>query len=108
MEGMAFNLACRNLAFFPSIFNTAFKGFALGLWRWNNVPEAGYELLPRFFWVWSDFEAEAIRRWSSKLSPWHQPIVGGNLFLDLLAFFRVWDRQHYDNKIRDFKRDKNI
>ena len=107
MEGMAFNLACRNLGIFSVDIQHGLQGdlhWAYG--RWNNVPEAGYELLPRFFWVWSDFEAEAIRRWSSKLSPWHQPIVGGNLFLDLWRSSECGIVKHYDNKIRDFKRDK--
>ena len=108
IAGMAFNLACRKMGVISVDIQHGLQGdlhWAYG--RWNNVPEAGYELLPRFFWVWGDFEAEAIRRWSSKLSPWHQPIVGGNLFLDLWRSSESEIVKYYDNKIGTAKRNKN-
>jgi hypothetical protein len=105
--GMALNLACRNLGIISVDIQHGLQGdlhWAYG--RWNNVPEIGYELLPKVFWVWSDFEAEAIRRWSSRLSPWHQPIVGGNLFLDLWRSSNNEIVKYYDEKIRNVKREK--
>jgi len=74
--------------------------------RWNNVPETGYELLPRFFWVWSDLEAEAIKGWSSRVSEWHRPIVGGNLFLHLWRSSENEIVKYYDKKIEKAKRGR--
>jgi hypothetical protein len=48
---------------------------------WHRFPAGGYELLPAFFWCWSATEAAVIAKWSSHL-PVHQPMVGGNLFLE--------------------------
>jgi hypothetical protein len=42
------------------------------------VPEDGWELLPRYFWVWSNHEAEAIDAWRRGVDD-HEPVVGGNL-----------------------------
>lgn len=105
--GMAFNLACRRLGIVSVDIQHGLQGdlhWAYG--RWRNVPEEGYEVLPRFFWVWSDVEAEAIRRWSSPHSPWHQPIAGGNLFLDIWQSSDNEMVNYYDEKIGDFKREK--
>jgi len=105
--GMAFNLACRNLGIVSIDIQHGLQGdlhWAYG--RWSNIPEKGYELLPKFFWVWSEFEAEAIRRWSSRLSPWHQPIVGRNHFLDLWRSSNNEMVKYYDEKIGNVKREK--
>jgi hypothetical protein len=51
--------------------------------RWNRVPSAGFELMPSWFWCWSDAEVEAIRRWSDGTQGVHRAIAGGNLFLDM-------------------------
>jgi hypothetical protein len=107
ITGMAFNLACHHLGIITIDIQHGLQGhlhWAYG--RWGNVPEAGFELLPKFFWVWSDFEAEAIRKWSSRLSPWHQPIIGGNLFLDLWRSSNNEIVQYYDEKIGNVKREK--
>jgi len=107
IAGMAFNLACRRMGIVSVDIQHGLQGdlhWAYG--RWNKVPKKGYELLPKFFWVWSDFEAEAIRRWSSGLSSWHRPIVGGNLFLDLWRSPESEIVKYYDNKIGNFKRSK--
>jgi len=105
--GMAFNLACRNLGIISVDIQHGLQGdlhWAYG--RWNNVPETGYQLLPRFFWVWSDFEAEAIKRWNSRVSEWHQPVIGGNLFLDVWRFSENEIVKYYDNEIGNVKRNK--
>ncbi|MBS3918870.1 MAG: hypothetical protein KG012_08285 [Deltaproteobacteria bacterium] len=105
--GMAFNLACRKAGVISADIQHGLQGnlhWAYG--RWNNMPETGYELLPKFFWVWSDFEAEAIREWSSRVSEWHRPNVSGNLFLDLWRSSESEMVKYYDNKIGNFKRNK--
>jgi hypothetical protein len=105
--GMAFNLACHNLGVFSVDIQHGLQGdlhWAYG--RWNNVPETGYELLPRFFWVWSDLEAEAIRGWSSRVSEWHRPTVGGNLFLDLWRSSENEIVKYYDERIEKAKRNR--
>jgi hypothetical protein len=51
--------------------------------RWNKVPSAGFELMPSWFWCWSETEVEAIRRWSDGTQGVHRAIAGGNLFIDM-------------------------
>ncbi len=51
--------------------------------RWNRMPRAGFELMPSWFWCWSEAEVEAIRRWSDGSEGSHRAIAGGNLFLDM-------------------------
>jgi hypothetical protein len=105
--GMAFNLACHNLGVFSVDIQHGLQGdlhWAYG--RWNNVPETGYELLPRFFWVWSDLEAEAIRGWNSRVSEWHRPTVGGNLFLDLWRSSENEIVKYFDERMGKAKRNR--
>ena len=80
-ESMALLLAAHQLGI-PTIdiqhgsqeFHVAYDG-------WHRFPAAGYELLPAFFWCWSTTETQVIANWSRDL-PVHQPIDGGNLFLE--------------------------
>lgn len=84
MVGFAFNLACRELDI-PSmdIQHGAQGDLHRAYGRWHKVPKDGYELLPTYFWCWSDYEADAINRWSIDVTPSHRAIAGGNLFLEL-------------------------
>jgi hypothetical protein len=50
--------------------------------RWSGLPEGGWDLLPDRFWCWSEVEAAAIRAWSP-VDGRHQPLVGGNPWLEL-------------------------
>lgn len=104
IEGMAFNLACRKLGITSVDIQHGLQGdlhWAYGCWK--NVPEIGYELLPRIFWVWSDVEGDAIKRWSSKVPQWHRPLVGGNLFLDLWRSSGNHIVRYYDERIEHAK-----
>lgn len=51
-----------------------------GYARWQNVPVGGYELLPRWFWCWSESERASISQWASLTSGAHDVRVGGNPF----------------------------
>lgn len=55
--------------------------FAYG--GWSKVPLQGYELLPAYFWCWSQDEVAVIRKWTEGTKGAHQPVAGGNLFLNL-------------------------
>lgn len=81
--GMAFILACNEFGI-PSIdIQHGVQGdLHVGYGRWNAVSDDGYNLLPDFFWCWSDDEAHNIYSWSGDNSKRHKPIVGGNLFLE--------------------------
>jgi len=82
--GMAFNLACRELGI-PSVdIQHGVQGdLHRAYGRWNKLPEAGYELLPTIFWVWSEDEAKAINKWNIRVKQWHRPFIGGNPWLNL-------------------------
>lgn len=49
--------------------------------RWTRVPISGYELLPDYFWNWSQLHKETIEKWRPPGFTHHQPLVGGNLWL---------------------------
>lgn len=106
--GYAFNLACRELGV-PSIdIQHGVQGdLHLAYGSWYKVPKTGYELLPSFFWCWSDFEAKAIRKWSEKVSKWHKPIVGGNLLLNRWLYYDSDFIKHYDQLILKLKKTYN-
>lgn len=84
IEGMAFNLACQRNNI-PSIdIQHGFQGdLHRAYGQWNRVPFHGFELLPSFFWVWSEYEAKVIEMWNKTVSGVHQPFVGGNPWLDV-------------------------
>jgi hypothetical protein len=46
---------------------------------WKKVPNIGYMLLPRKYFVWSDIECETINSWGEKVG--HVACKTGNLFL---------------------------
>lgn len=102
--GMAYNLACRRLGI-PSVdIQHGFQGDlnpAYG--RWNKIPATGYELLPRYFLVWSKREEEVISKWSRKASSWHKPIVAGNLWLNAWKNGNDEIVHLYDQKITTIK-----
>jgi hypothetical protein len=80
IDAMAFVLACRT-AGIPSVdIQHGMQGAmhpAYG--QWSAVPDSGYALLPRYFWVWSEEEKGHIDSWRPDGD--HEPIVGGNPFL---------------------------
>lgn len=105
-DGFALTLACRELGI-PSIDiqHGAQGEFHHAYGRWSNVPETGFELLPSLFWCWNESDADTIRQWSSKVSKYHKPIVGGNLWL------AEWQGNnefvlYYDNLINTIKESK--
>ena len=84
LEGMAFNLACRDLGI-PSVdLQHGLQGdLHVAYGRWKSLPQGGYELLPSMFWCWSNYEAASIKKWFAKPSLGHSAFVGGNLFLEM-------------------------
>jgi len=49
--------------------------------NWTQVPEEGYELIPDYYWVWSEDSTPALDSWPRKSSHNLAPIVAGHLFM---------------------------
>jgi hypothetical protein len=49
--------------------------------NWNNVPKSGFELLPKYFWIWEHRFRNKFDKWMQKQN-FHKVIVGGNLWYD--------------------------
>lgn len=85
VEGMAFNLACRELGI-PSVELQHGGGFEGDLHvayaAWTKVPQDGYALLPSHFWCWTGNDVEVIRRWNATVAGRHQPVLGGNPWMN--------------------------
>lgn len=51
--------------------------------NWNNVPKSGYEMLPKYFWVWENRFRRKFDKWMINQS-FHEVFVGGNLWYDYI------------------------
>jgi len=108
LYGMAFNLACKELAITSIDVQHGVQGdFHIAYGRWLKYPYAGYELLPQKFWCWSQTEKDAINRWAQDLLPFHQPIVGGNVYLHLFKDVNIDLVSSYNHKIAKIRQNKD-
>ena len=102
-ESMACILACHELGIPTVDIQHGSQGdFHMAYGRWSRVPSDGYELLPTVFWCWSESEALSITKWSQRLTV-HQPISGGNLFLDRWVLGLDETVKAYDRILEDLK-----
>lgn len=97
-SALAFNIACRELAI-PTVdiqhgvqFDTH---IAYG--HWTKLPKEGYGALPTYFWCWTEDEARVINNWNKNHRQYHQPMVGGNLWLEHCRL-KTPDWLHVDTK----------
>jgi hypothetical protein len=82
--GMSLNLACHRLGIHTIDIQHGVQGnYHVAYGRWYKVPSDGYQLLPYYFWVWSQDEKDVINRWSSSINKKHIPIVGGNNWINM-------------------------
>jgi hypothetical protein len=51
--------------------------------NWINIPNNGFNTLPKTFWNWDSYSFDIINKWTSK-SSFHDNIVGGNPWLEFL------------------------
>ena len=80
--GQAFCLACQEYGI-PSVdIQHGVEGeLHPGYGRYRKVPHPGYELMPDFFWNWTEYDTKAVAAWSAKTSK-HAPLLGGNVLLE--------------------------
>lgn len=62
--------------------------------QWSNVPQGGYNILPRTFWCWNDRATERIEHWA-KLQEYHRAVQGGNPWIDLWKNFEDMDAENH-------------
>lgn len=79
---------------------------------WTKVPPHGYELLPTYFWCWTQEEVAVLQQWTEATRGAHRPVVGGNLFLNLCRANRLASVQKCDplvqEKVSVFGVDKQV
>lgn len=78
LEGMAFVLACGQVGVPVVDIQHGVQGEfhpAYAAWP-TRIALGRHPLIPDYFWVWSEWEQNVIREWSS--GSVHRPIVGGN------------------------------
>jgi len=104
LQGMALCRACREYGI-PSVdIQHGLQGdFHIAYGSWGKIPKNGYELLPRYFLCWEEEEARAIRKWSGAYSEFHTPVVVGNLFLKFWKSGGFPKREHYFNRMMEYK-----
>ncbi|QEC52110.1 hypothetical protein EDD80_11740 [Anseongella ginsenosidimutans] len=75
MYGM--NLAARRLGAVSVDMQHGTQGKShIAYTNWSRLPARGYELLPRWFWVWDESSYNLIKEWSGQLQ--HKVYQGGN------------------------------
>lgn len=84
IERMAFSLACRRLGIPLIDLQHGLQGDLHAAYgRWNKVPITGYDLLPSYFWCWSQYEVNTIEKWSCAVTDFHRPMLGGNTWMNI-------------------------
>lgn len=74
---LAVNFACHSLNIISVDYQHGYQGdYHGGYSSWKNVPTSGYELLPKFFFVWGESEKKVIEKWCKNTS--HKAIIIGN------------------------------
>ena len=96
--GHSFLLACRRQGTLSIDLQHCPQDGAHKAYGWSAVPKTGYASLPAIFWNWSEADAAAIRKWTSRLErPWHRSLHGGHTQLEPFLSHRVsaaaWDRK---------------
>lgn len=77
--GHSFLLACRRQGILSIDLQHCAQEGAHKAYGWSAVPKRGYASLPAIFWNWSETDAAAIRKWTSRLErPWHRSLHGGH------------------------------
>lgn len=51
--------------------------------NWNNAPHSGFEMLPKYFWIWENRFRGKFDKWMLNQN-FHKVIVGGNLWYDYI------------------------
>jgi hypothetical protein len=82
IEGFALVLACKRLGITSVDLQHGVQGPLHPAYSGLPRGSGPFQLLPDWFWVWSEEEAEAIDSWS-EVSGQHRALVGGNPWLDL-------------------------
>jgi hypothetical protein len=77
--GHSFLLACRRQGILSIDLQHCAQEGAHKAYGWSVIPKTGYASLPAIFWNWSETDAAAIRKWTSRLEhPWHRSLYGGH------------------------------
>ncbi|MGE4398777.1 MAG: hypothetical protein AB7D29_04555 [Campylobacterales bacterium] len=86
-EGLALNIACRRLGIATvDIQHGVYGGYHQAYSKWINLPECGYEMLPNYFWCWSDAEARIVNEWANHS---HSSVVGGHPYIEKFQEFQL-------------------
>lgn len=75
--------------------------------KWCNIPSEGYNILPDYFWCWSETEAKLINK-GIKNSTVHQAIAGGNPWLELWKEGKSDLVRNYDRKLDEIFDEKKV
>ena len=73
-------------------------GTHLAYANWSEVPNKGYELLPKYFWSWDEFSFSSTNNWTITNSH-HKSIQYGNPWVD---YFVINSNKYSDYQNQDF------
>jgi len=103
----AFILACKELKIPIIDIQHGVQGnLHVAYGNWSKVPVSGYEMLPDYFWCWSQHEVDAINKWRGSLET-HIPLNYGNPFLEKWKNGDGKMIEHFQKKYESIKVDKD-
>ncbi len=81
---------------------SAGTGFHIAYSDWTNIPPQGYEVMPNYFWVYSQSDCEAIKSWGKNREKtilggrpmdlvWRNPVGGSLVHFFQKRYSRLWD-----------------
>lgn len=89
LDGMAFVLACQECGIPVVDIQHGVEGPMHPAYAsWSLTTTGPHPMVPDYFWVWSDWERDAIEQWSK--GHHHKAVVGGNPWASLWADDSPW------------------
>ena len=80
-DAMAICLACKRLNISTVEYQHGIQNDNHHMYsNWTKIPKKGFDLLPKYFWMWEEIFARKIIEWTVG-NNYHQVFVGGNLWL---------------------------
>lgn len=104
LDNFAYNLACRRFEIPCLEIQHGMQGVGNPHYaRWYRHPPEGYEFFPAIFWVWSDYECQSLKDWTSRFPNCPEVVIGCNNYLDIWLEGEQAFTKQYDPEINRIK-----
>ena len=107
-DGLSFTLACKWLGIESTELQHGMISSSMPRYsRWSFVPKSGFDLLPRTFWCWNEFEMSSVYSWISAQSH-HKVVSAGNAFLNRREKYMTLSPKLFHAFLRDKNSERGV